>query len=168
VQLDGASSTDVDGGRLGYRWAPILVPAGSAAELHSARAIRTSFVAGLPGTYVARLIVGDDVEFSWPDTVVPGTDEAAPVANARPDQTGASGSVLLDGGGSVDFDYELRSYRWAVLGLNGDENNELSLRSLDHERAISPRVRHKLRRCPTPRGEPNTRPSFRCSPARCQ
>ena len=75
-----------------------------------------SFVADVPGDYVAQLIVNDGSADSAPDTVTISTTNSAPVADAGPDQTVAAGQVVaLDGGGSTDPDGAPLSYRWTLV-----------------------------------------------------
>jgi RHS repeat-associated protein len=70
VQLDGSASSDADQDVLGFRWALTTVPEGSAAVLSNPTAVQSTFVADVPGTYVAQLIVNDGVLDSAPDAVV--------------------------------------------------------------------------------------------------
>ncbi len=69
VQLDGSGSSDVDGDPLTYSWSFTSVPAGSTASLSDPTAVGPTFVADLPGLYVAQLIVHDGTVPSAPDTV---------------------------------------------------------------------------------------------------
>jgi hypothetical protein len=59
VQLDGSASSDSDGDTLTYHWSLLAIPLGSVAALSDPNSVRPSFVADLPGSYVARLIVND-------------------------------------------------------------------------------------------------------------
>ena len=59
VQLNGAASSDVNGNLLNFAWSLVSRPAGSAATLSSVTAVNPTFVADVPGTYVAQLIVND-------------------------------------------------------------------------------------------------------------
>ncbi|NNG03294.1 MAG: hypothetical protein HKM95_04250, partial [Inquilinus sp.] len=120
--LDGAGSTDVDGDLLGYRWALIALPAGSAATIDGPTSIRPRLTTDIAGTYVAQLVVDDGLEISRPDTVVLSTDNTTPVAEAGPAQSAPQYSpVILDGSASADADYDPLSYRWAVAAVEGDE-----------------------------------------------
>jgi hypothetical protein len=115
VTLDGSASSDVDGDPLTWAWSLVAVPAGSQAALQNATAVSPFFVADLPGTYVAQLIVNDGSSDSAPDTVTISTGNSAPVANAGPDQTVAAGqAVVLDGSGSIDADGDALSYHWML------------------------------------------------------
>jgi RHS repeat-associated protein/uncharacterized repeat protein (TIGR01451 family) len=69
VQLDGSGSSDADQDPLTYRWAITVQPTGSAATLSNATAVKPSFIADVPGTYVAQLIVNDGKVDSPPSTV---------------------------------------------------------------------------------------------------
>lgn len=60
VVLDGsASTTATAGGTLTYTWVLASKPAGSAAVLSGASAVKPGFVADLVGSYVANLVVSD-------------------------------------------------------------------------------------------------------------
>ena len=115
VTLDGSGSADVDGDALTYRWALTSVPAGSAAVLSDSAAIAPSFDVDRPGTYVAQLIVNDGTADSTADTVTISTINSVPVANAGPDQSAPVGAtVVLDGSGSTDADFDPLTYQWAL------------------------------------------------------
>ncbi|MGE0460393.1 MAG: Calx-beta domain-containing protein [Vicinamibacterales bacterium] len=115
VTLDGSGSTDADGDPLTWAWSLVASPPGSLAVLQDATAVAPSFVADLPGTYVAQLIVNDGSADSAPDTVTISTTNSAPVAHAGPDQTVVAGQVVvLDGSGSSDPDGDPLSYHWML------------------------------------------------------
>ena len=69
VFLDGSRSSDVDGDPLTYRWSLIGIPQGSQTVLFDAATIDPAFLADLPGTYVAQLIVSDGYLDSTADSV---------------------------------------------------------------------------------------------------
>jgi len=73
VQLDGSGSSDADGDSLTYSWSLTSRPPGSEAVLSNATAVNPTFVADLPGVYVAQLIVNDGQLDSLPDTVTIST-----------------------------------------------------------------------------------------------
>jgi hypothetical protein len=113
--LDGSGSTDVDGQSLTYAWSLLARPVNSVAALQNAGTVAPSFVADLPGTYVAQLIVNDGFLDSAPDTVTISTANSAPLADAGSDQTIVAGQVVvLDGTGSADPDGDPLSYRWML------------------------------------------------------
>lgn len=115
VVLDGSGSTDVDGDPLSFAWSLLSRPAGSSAALSSASAVKPEFVADKPGSYVVQLIVNDGLVDSPAATVTLSTDNAAPTANAGPDQTVALGApVLLDGRASLDPEGAPLSYAWSL------------------------------------------------------
>lgn len=126
VTLDGAGSTDVDGDALTYRWT-LTAPAGSGATLSDPLAIRPTFVVDVGGTYVAELVVSDGKEESGPDTVLLYTVNSAPVADAGPDQTVATGALVeLDGSASSDVDGDVLSYTWTLTRRPDGSNAQLS------------------------------------------
>ena len=115
VVLDGTASSDPDSDPLAYRWS-LSRPAGSAAVLSDATAPSPGFVADVPGSYVAQLIVNDGLVDSAPDTVTISTTNTTPVAVAGPDQRVPTGSlVTLDGSASLDADGTPLAYVWSFL-----------------------------------------------------
>ncbi|MEZ5291743.1 MAG: Calx-beta domain-containing protein [Vicinamibacterales bacterium] len=116
VVLDGSGSSDPDGQPLGYAWSLVSRPAGSAAALTDADTPGPSFVADVPGTYVAQLVVNDGFVDSAPDTVSLSTLNLPPTADAGPDQTVPAGAtVQLDGGGSSDPEGAPLTVTWTLL-----------------------------------------------------
>jgi hypothetical protein len=114
VTLDGSGSTDVDGDLLTYMWSLTSVPDGSTAALSGAAAVTPTFVADLPGTYIAQLIVSDGSVLSAADTVRITTENLAPIANAGAGQTAHVGQfVVLDGSGSMDPDGDALTFSWS-------------------------------------------------------
>lgn len=115
VQLDGSLSSDVDGNSLTYRWSLLSRPAGSAAALGNPAAVNPSFTADQPGSYVVQLIVNDGLIDSPAASVTISTDNAAPTANAGPDQTVPLGALVqLSGSASADPEGGVLNYTWAL------------------------------------------------------
>jgi hypothetical protein len=115
VTLDGSGSTDVDGDVLTYAWSLTSRPAGSLAVIDVATAVAPHFTVDRAGTYVAQLIVSDGTVLSAADTVVVTTRNAAPVAQAGPDQAAVAGQrVPLDGSESMDPDGSPITFEWAL------------------------------------------------------
>ncbi len=134
VQLDGSSSSDVDGDTLTYQWAFTAVPPGSQAALSDPAAVQPTFVVDKPGTYVVQLLVNDGRASSAPGTVTISTINSKPVANAGADQSAHVGvQVFLDGSGSFDVDGDALTYQWA---LTAQPTN--STASLDNPFSVSP------------------------------
>lgn len=134
VTLDGSSSTDTEGGPLGFSWSFTAVPDGSGATLSDPAAIMPHFQVDLAGTYTVQLIVNDGALDSAPDTVSIDTLNSAPVADAGPDQTVHAGSVvLLDGSGSTDVDDNPLTYLWSLPARPAD-----SSAALDNPNVVGP------------------------------
>jgi RHS repeat-associated protein len=114
VQLDGSASSDPDSDPLTYHWS-LTSPAGSSAVLDDPLTINPTFVADVPGSYVAQLIVNDGAIDGTPDTVSISTENSAPVADAGEDTGVATGAtVQLDGGGSSDPDGSPLQISWSL------------------------------------------------------
>jgi YD repeat-containing protein len=127
VPLDGSASSDVDGNALTYAWSLLSRPAGSAAVLSNAGVVNPSFTADLPGSYVAQLIVNDGFVDSAPASVTITTENAAPRANAGPDQTVPLGApVQLDGSASSDPEGAALSYAWSITSRPAGSSATLS------------------------------------------
>jgi Legume lectin domain/Bacterial lectin/PKD domain len=125
VTLDGSGSFDDNTATedLLFNWTLISKPVGSTASLSGADTARPSFVADLGGDYVARLTVTDaDSLASAPDSVVVSSLNAAPSADAGPDQgTFIGNAVTLDGSASLDPDLDELSLLWTLAGPEGSE-----------------------------------------------
>ena len=114
VVLSG-SGVDLQSLPLTYQLALIAKPAGSNAVLSIANSPNATFVADLPGTYVAQLIVNNGVLSSPPATVTITTTNTAPVANAGRSQNVAVGAnVQLDGSASSDADRDPLTHSWSL------------------------------------------------------
>ena len=122
VLLEG-SGTDPQGFNLTYQWSLTNKPAGSLAVLSSTNALKPTFVADLPGTYVVQLIVNDGYASSPPAIVNITTTNTAPVAKPGLDQTVLVGAATqLDGSASVDADNDLLTYSWSILSRPAGSN----------------------------------------------
>lgn len=129
VTLDGSASSDANGDTLNYQWALTVRPAGSTAVLSDTGAVKPTFRADVAGSYTATLTVSDGKSTSAPDTVsvVASTANAAPVANAGPDQSVVTGSVVtLDGSASTDANGDVLRYRWALTAVPSGSRATLS------------------------------------------
>ncbi|TAK07103.1 MAG: hypothetical protein EPO39_07280 [Candidatus Manganitrophaceae bacterium] len=120
VTLDGSASFDPDGDLITYHWQFVGRPAGSGAVLSNDAAVRPTFTADLAGSYTIRLVVHDGQADSLPDevTVTAAPPNNPPIANAGPDQSVATGSlVTLNGSGSSDPDGDPLTYDWRFVSL---------------------------------------------------
>jgi len=117
VQLDGSGSSDTvtPTENLAYLWTLSQRPDGSAAVLSGNNTATPSFIADLPGTYEASLVVRDQFNaVSAPDTVIVSSLNAPPNANAGSDQgVFVSDVVMLDGSGSTDPDFDALNFNWS-------------------------------------------------------
>jgi N-acetylneuraminic acid mutarotase len=119
VTLDGTGSFDdnTPTADLMYAWDLVSRPAGSTASLTGAATATPTFVADVPGDYEVRLTVTDgDGLAGAPDTVLISSLNAAPVAQAGPDQgTFVGNPVSLDGFSSQDADGHGLTYAWVLM-----------------------------------------------------
>ncbi len=137
VSLDGTPSGDADRDPLSYQWSLVARPYGSATALASASQARATFLADVPGTYVATLTVSDGDSPSAPATTViqvggagPGCSGVLPVASAGPDQTlSYRGTVYLSGTGSRSGGAATLSYRWSLLSVPAQSHATLDASS---------------------------------------
>lgn len=118
VVLDGSASFDDNTATadLIYAWTFTSIPAGSTAVLSGDATQSPSFVADVPGTYAAQLIVTDEDGLSGDaDEVLISGDNLAPTANAGGNQlVVVADSVLLDGSASTDPEHDSLTYDWAI------------------------------------------------------
>jgi len=128
VTLDGSASTDADGDALTYSWT-LSAPSGSSAKLSSSNSPKPTFVADLPGSYDAALIVNDGKASSTKSVVAVTSTiaNAAPVASAGPTQNVIAGSlVTLDGTASSDANGDQLSYDWILVSKPAGSTATLS------------------------------------------
>jgi hypothetical protein len=123
VTLDGSASSDdnTDTDNLQFAWTLTSKPDGSLATLTAADSAHPSFIADLPGEYVAGLVVTDaDGLASDMDTVIVSSNNTAPVADAG----SASGAIVgqlvkLDGSASKDADSDPLEFSWTLAAPVG-------------------------------------------------
>jgi len=134
VTLDGSRSSDRDGQPLTYRWSLLAAPAGSTATLTGPDPVTRTLSLDRAGTYRVQLIVNDGIIDSAPATVAITTQNAAPVANAGPDQSGFVGDPIhLSGSASTDVDGDPLTYLWSLINRPAD-----STAALSDTRAVAP------------------------------
>lgn len=117
VTLDGSRSTDPNGDALRYTWT-LTKPLGSTATLNDPTSPRPTFVADIPGSYVANLVVNDGSLASPASTVTvtAAMGNVAPVANAGSAQNVLTGAtVTLDGRASTDANSDTLRYTWTLM-----------------------------------------------------
>ncbi|MDH3474015.1 MAG: PKD domain-containing protein [Rhodospirillales bacterium] len=117
VILDGSGTLSLAGAEVQFFWSLTSVPAGSLAALDDANAIQPSFVADLPGDYVAELTVNaGGPHNSQASQVTISTTNSAPVADPGRDSTvSLGGTVVLDGSRSHDVDGDALTYAWSLV-----------------------------------------------------
>jgi RHS repeat-associated protein len=119
VQFDGSLSHDRNGDELSYSWSLISVPVlpvPSAEELAYPSDVRATLVVDKEGIFLVQLTVTDANGAVSRDTLVVSTVNAAPLANAGPDQVVAPGdTVELDAGGTTDWNGDFLRFRWALV-----------------------------------------------------
>jgi hypothetical protein len=127
VTLNGSGSSDADGDALSYAWTLQSRPAGSSVALAGASLVTPSLTIDRPGSYVARLMVGDGQASSAADTVTISTVNSAPAANAGADQTALVTQVVtLNAGGSSDVDGDALTFAWAFVSRPAGSSAALS------------------------------------------
>lgn len=127
VTLDGTGSVDPNGnGSLSYRWS-VLAPSGAAESLTSNSSPAPSFIADRSGVYQGSLVVSSACDSSEPDTVAITVVNAAPVADAGPDQTARKRSVVqLSGSASTDANRDTLTYAWHIASAPAGSSAQLT------------------------------------------
>lgn len=118
VTLDGSASYDPDNDYpLSYLWKIEFAPGASTAQLADPTAAVTIFTPDVLGFYTISLTVTDaQGGHGGPEWVIIETENAAPVADAGPDQVVEvlSAQVILDGSQSYDPDGDPITFAWTV------------------------------------------------------
>lgn len=117
VYLDATNSFDQDNDFLRYTWKLISMPKDSKAELQNSTKAKPSFVADLPGTYVATVVVNDGKVDSdiVATTITASVANSAPVAKTTGDQMVTVGKLVnFDGSASTDRDMDKLNYKWTL------------------------------------------------------
>lgn len=118
VTLDGRNSNDPDGDLITYKWTIIETPSRSITALNNPNSVMPTLIPDKPGDYVIALTVNDGELDSAPDDVViiAALPNVAPTANAGPDQSVVTGSIVfLNGTGSFDPDGDPLTYQWQMI-----------------------------------------------------
>lgn len=120
ITLDGTASSDPDGDPLTYAWTLISKPVGSTPLFYAQNTPKPQFQANSSGTYVFSLVVSDGNFSSAPSTVtvIASVPNAAPVANAGPNQAVVAAAVVtLNGSASWDANGDPLTYVWTLTSM---------------------------------------------------
>lgn len=120
VQLDGSGSfaPNTAPANLKYAWRFVSRPVGSFAVLTGANTATPSFVADIPGDFVAELVVSDPAtSLSSSSQLTVSSLWSPPTADPGPARSAVVGEVVqLNGGGSTDPNgLPLISYAWSLV-----------------------------------------------------
>ena len=127
VQLNGATSYDLDGDIITYQWGFRSQPVGSAATLNNSTSATPSFVPLVYGDYVLHLTVRDKWAASDPDTITVSFANVKPVANAGVNQSvQVPVKVQLDGSGSTDANNDVLAFSWNIVTMPTGSGAQLS------------------------------------------
>jgi hypothetical protein len=120
VTLDASDAYDPEGDLMTAAWSLLSRPAGSQAQLQGQGGLLNSLhPIDRGGLYVVQLTLTDSQGASATDTLTISTVNSAPVAIlTAPGGTTAPGNIVrLDGGSSLDSDFDPLTYRWSLLSI---------------------------------------------------
>jgi hypothetical protein len=129
VLLNGSNSSDQDNDPLSYRWEFLDTPLNSQTTIINANSFNPTFLPDLRGDYEVSLVVNDQIIDSAADTVLISVteDNIIPVANAGPDQSVSTNSLVsLDGNRSVDANQDQLTFLWEISSRPQGSNVTLS------------------------------------------
>ncbi len=133
VTLNGATSSDPEGGTLTYSWSFISKPISSTAALANSSAASTTFNADVTGDYVVQLQVTDAFGLTNTDVVIvrDGASNTIPVAVANAANPGQDYFVSLNTattlqGSATDADGDSLSYSWLLVSKPAGSSAALS------------------------------------------
>jgi hypothetical protein len=130
VRLDGRQSQGPHGDAIRFRWTLVSTPPQSAARIEHPTSARPTFTPDVPGTYVARLVVGDGTSRSAPSEV--SVTAAAP-GPWVPHLVGSGEIPDLVTGGTIALPFEHRVH--VALVAEGFTAADLARGAFDTEAA---------------------------------
>ena len=128
VQLQG-TGTDPQNFPLTYTWSLPTHPSGSTASLSATNIQNPTFVADLPGTYAAQLVVYNGYLYSNPATVTITSASTPPVAvpTTTTPSVPVGSAVSLSGSSSYDpANVPITGYMWSLSVPNGSTTATLA------------------------------------------
>ncbi len=131
VALNAGNSTDADSDILSYKWALLIKPETSTAEITGTTIVNPGIELDQPGIYVIQLIVNDGELYSKPATITVEAKDVTLTANAGPDQhVSLDDVVILDGSNSTGTTNGTLTYQWTILQKPNGSNVTLTDRTI--------------------------------------
>jgi hypothetical protein len=120
VQVNGNSSSDIDGDSLTYEWSVTSRPVGSTAALTSSTIVNPTITLDKPGTYVLNLVVSDGSVNSGIDSITLTTSSATIITNW--DNNTMQGWVITTAEGDVDWRISTTRYNTGPYSFDVHSN----------------------------------------------